>query len=52
MLYLANFPSYNRVYGSIGAVAVLLIWLYVSAYTVLLGAAFDAELHRSRKPDA
>ncbi len=52
MLYLANFPSYNRVYGSIGAVVVLLIWLYVSAYTVLLGAAFDAELHRKRRPAA
>ena len=49
MLYLANFPSYNRVYGSIGAVAVLLIWLYVSAYTVLLGAAVDAERNRRRQ---
>ncbi len=49
MLYLANFPSYNRVYGSIGAVAALLMWLYVSAYAVLLGAAVDAELNR-RKP--
>ena len=46
MLYLANFPSYNRIYGSIGAVVVLLIWLYVSAYAVLLGAAVDAELRR------
>ena len=46
MLYLANFPSYNRVYGTIGAVAVLLIWLYVSAYAVLLGAAVDAERRR------
>ena len=46
MIYLANFPSYNRVYGSIGAVAILLIWLYVSAYTVLLGSAFDAERNR------
>ena len=52
MLYLANFPSYNRLYGSIGAVVVLLIWLYVSAYTVLLGAAVDAELHRRRPPPA
>ena len=43
MLYLVNFPSYNRVYGSIGAVVVLLMWLYVSAYAVLLGAAVDAE---------
>lgn len=49
MLYLANFPSYNRIYGSIGAVVVLLIWLYVSAYTVLLGAAVDAERHRRRQ---
>lgn len=48
MLYLANFPSYNRVYGSIGAVVILLIWLYVSAYAVLLGAAVDAE--RRRRP--
>jgi membrane protein len=48
MLYLANFPSYNRVYGSIGAVAALLMWLYVSAYAVLLGAAVDAE--RQRRP--
>ena len=48
MLYLANFPSYNRVYGSIGAVVVLLMWLYVSAYTVLLGAAVDAERNRRR----
>ena len=49
MLYLAYFPSYNRVYGSIGAVVVLLIWLYVSAYAVLLGAAVDAERRRGRQ---
>jgi membrane protein len=49
MLYLANFPSYNRIYGSIGAVVVLLIWLYVSAYAVLLGAAVDAERQRRRQ---
>ena len=49
MLYLANFPSYNRIYGSIGAVVILLIWLYVSAYAVLLGAAVDAERHRKRQ---
>lgn len=48
MLYLANFPSYNQVYGSIGAVVALMFWLYVSAYAVLLGAAVDAE--RKRKP--
>ncbi len=49
MIYLANFPSYNQIYGSIGAVVVLLMWLYVSAYAVLLGAAVDAELRRRRQ---
>ena len=49
-LYLANFASYNRVYGSIGAVVVLLMWLYFSAYAVLLGAAVDAERNRNRRP--
>lgn len=50
MLYLENFPSYNRIYGSIGAVAALLMWLYVSAYAVLLGAAVDAERHGRKLP--
>lgn len=49
MLYLANFPSYNKVYGTIGAVAILMIWLWVSAYAVLLGAAVDAEVNRHRQ---
>lgn len=48
MLYLENFHSFNRIYGSIGAVVVLLMWLYVSAYAVLLGAAVDAERVRKR----
>ena len=49
MLYLENFPAYNRVYGSIGAVAALLMSLYVSAYAVLLGAAVDAERARAKR---
>ncbi|MDP4031310.1 MAG: YihY/virulence factor BrkB family protein [Pseudorhodobacter sp.] len=43
VLYLANFSSYNQVYGSIGAVVAFLMWLYLSAYAVLLGAAVDAD---------
>ena len=49
MLYLENFPAYNRIYGSIGAVAALLMSLYVSAYALLLGAAVDAERARNRR---
>ena len=43
VIYLANFNTYNQIYGSIGAVAALLMWLYLSVYAVLLGAAYDAE---------
>ncbi|QYK42360.1 MAG: YihY/virulence factor BrkB family protein [Paracoccaceae bacterium] len=42
VVYLANFGSYNQVYGSLGAVAALLLWVYLSAYAILLGAAIDA----------
>ena len=43
VFYLANFNSYNEVYGSIGAVVALLMWFYLSTYAILLGAAVDAE---------
>lgn len=36
-LYAAEFGNYDATYGSLGAVVVLLMWLYVSAYAVLLG---------------
>ena len=45
--YLTNFASYNEVYGSIGAVIGLLLWLYVSAYLILLGAALNTQVHRN-----
>lgn len=42
--YLTNFGNYNKVYGSIGAVIALLMWLYLSAFAVLMGAAVNAAL--------
>lgn len=47
--YLTYFANYNRIYGSIGAVIALLVWLYMSAYVVLFGAVVNAELTRSRR---
>jgi membrane protein len=47
-LYVVNFGSYNRTYGSLAAVIVFLVWLWLSNVAVLLGAEFDAELQRSR----
>lgn len=40
-VYLQNFGTYNEVYGSIGAVMAMLMWLFFSAFAVLLGAAVD-----------
>ncbi|PFG65161.1 membrane protein [Thioclava sp. ES.031] len=47
--YLSNFGNYNKIYGSIGAVIALLVWLYLSAFSVLMGAALNAELTAFRK---
>ena len=50
-LYLENFGSYNRIYGSIGAVIALMTWLYLSAFIVLFGAVLNAELARFARSD-
>jgi membrane protein len=50
-IYVANFGNYNATYGSLGAVVVLLTWLYLSAFVVLLGAEINAEIERQTKRD-
>ena len=47
-LYVANFGSYNKVYGSLAAVIIFLIWMWISNTAVLIGAEFNAELERGR----
>jgi membrane protein len=47
-IYVANFSSYNKTYGSLAAVIVFLIWLWISNLAILLGAEFDAELDHER----
>lgn len=44
--YVRNFGSYNATYGALGAVVVLLTWLYISAYIILLGAELNRILER------
>lgn len=43
--YLTNFGNYNQIYGSIGAVIALLMFLYITIFVVLLGASLNAEIH-------
>lgn len=46
--YVANFGNYNEVYGSIGAVIAMLIWLWISSFLVLLGGSLNAQLDLHR----
>jgi membrane protein len=50
--FVSNFGSYNETYGSIGAIMVLLLWFFLSAYAVLLGAELDAELEHQTRLDS
>lgn len=50
--YLSNFGNYSKVYGSIGAVVALLMFLYITIYVVLLGAALNAELEENHSDNA
>ncbi len=50
-LYVSQFGSYDKTYGSLGAVVVFLMWLFLSAFSVLLGAEMNAEMERQTKKD-
>jgi YihY family inner membrane protein len=47
-VYVANFGSYNKTYGSLASVIVFLVWLWISNIALLLGAELNAELERGR----
>lgn len=51
-VYVANFASYDRTYGSLGGVVVFLLWLWLTNLALLLGAELDAELERGRELQA
>jgi membrane protein len=46
--YVSNFSSYDKTYGTLGTVIVLLVWIYVGAVAVLAGALVNRELTRVR----
>lgn len=41
--FVANFSSYDKTYGSLAAVVVLLLWLFISSFVVMLGAEINSE---------
>ena len=48
-LYVSLFGSYNKAWGSLAAVIIMLTWLWLSALALLLGAEMNAEAERSRE---
>jgi membrane protein len=50
--YVANFSSYNKTYGTLAAVVVFLVWLWISNVALLFGAEFNAEMERGRELQA
>ena len=50
-IYVENFASYNKVYGSVGALVILLMWFFISAYVLLVGAELNAEMEHQTTVD-
>ncbi|MDZ3837878.1 MAG: YihY/virulence factor BrkB family protein [Rhodospirillales bacterium] len=50
--YVQNFASYNKTFGSLGAVVVLLMWFYLTAFIICLGAELNAELEHQTARDS
>ena len=48
-IYAADFANYNKTFGSLGAVAALLMWMWVSSYVICLGAQLNAVMRARRK---
>ena len=44
-LYLSNINAYNKVYGTIGAVAILMVWLYYTSLIILVGGEINSRVY-------
>ncbi len=51
-LYLSSFDTYDRTYGSVGGIIVLLMWLFISAFIILLGAELNSAIELQTTQDS
>jgi membrane protein len=50
-VYTSNFGTYNETYGALGAIVVVMLWLFISAFATILGAELNSELERQTVVD-
>jgi membrane protein len=50
-LYLSYFNSYNKAYGSLGAVIIMMLWLYLTATALMIGGLINSVLHEMHTPN-
>lgn len=51
-LYVANFSSYNKTYGTLAGIIIFLVWLWISNVAILFGVELNNELYRGRELEA
>jgi membrane protein len=49
--YVSNFGSYDKTYGSLGVIVILITWFLLGAYSILLGAEINAEMEHQTAKD-
>lgn len=48
-IYIQNFGNYNKTYGTLGGIVILLLWLWLSSFVLLLGAELDAAVEKQTR---
>ena len=51
-IFLRNFGTYNKTYGSLAALVILMVWLYISGLIFLLGAEINSLMRRIEDEDS
>ena len=49
--YVSSFANYNETYGSLGAAVIFMMWLYLTAFLILIGAVINAEMEHQTVQD-
>ena len=48
-IYVTNFSKYNSLYGSIGTLIIVLLWIYFNSIILLIGFELNASIHKAKK---